>query len=410
MARWGMLGTGRIARRFAQALRSSASERVIAVASRDQARAGAFARELAIGRAYDSYDALLDDPHIEVVYIALPASMHAEWTIAAARAGKHVLCEKPLAISAAEAEEMFEAARQAGVWLMEAMMYRFHPQTLKVQELVAQGAIGSVRQVQASFTVKVSDPANTRLIPELGGGALFDVGCYCVNLVRMAIGVAPERVSAMALWAPSGVDESLLATIEHPGGALAQIACSLSATRNNLGRIIGSQGIIEVDEIFTPPSDRPAQIRIVRGVGSGDEELIEVAPADHFRLEAEGFVRLIGVGHGGHGLPEMPLVESLENAATIAALSQSAREGRAVQIGATESRVCSACGAAVKAIVMIEDHGPTVGEKPAEVAPGHARMSMGVAYNERYPLESTACMRCGHVDLWVDAGWVASLK
>lgn len=410
MARWGMLGTGRIARRFAHALRSSASERVLAVASRDRERSGAFARELRVERAYDSYDALLDDPQVEVVYIALPASMHAEWTIAAARAGKHVLCEKPLATSPTEAEEMFGAARQAGVRLMEAMMYRFHPQTLQVQELLAQGAIGEVRQVQASFTVRVSDPANTRLIPELGGGALFDVGCYCVNLARMAIGAAPERVSALAQWAPSGVDESLLATMGHPGGAISQIACSLSATRNNLGRIVGSQGIIEVDEIFTPPSDRPTRLRVLRGIGPADEQLVEVAPADHFRLEAEGFARLIGAGHGGHGLPEMPLIESLENVATIAALAQSAREGRAVEIGAAQARACSVCGAAVKAIVMIEDHGPAVGERPAEVAPGHARMSMGVAYNERYPLESTACTRCGHVDLWVDAGWVASLK
>lgn len=410
MARWGILGTGRIARRFALALRSSASEQVLAVASRDQARAGAFARELGVERAYDSYDALLDDPQVEVVYIALPASLHASWAIAAARAGKHILCEKPLATSAAEAEEMFEVARQSGVWLMEAMMYRFHPQTQQVQALLAQGAIGEVRQVQVSFTVQVRDPANTRLIPELGGGALFDVGCYCVNLARMAIGAAPEQVHALARWAPSGVDESLLATMEHPGGAFSQIACSLGATRNNLGRIIGSQGIIEVDEIFTPPTDRPTRIRIVRGIGPGDEELIEVAPADHFRLEAEGFAKLIGAGHADHGLPEMPLIESLENAATIAALSQSAREGRTVRIGASQARACSMCGAAVKAIVMIEDHGPSVGEKPAEVAPGHARMSMGVAYNERYPLETTACTRCGHVDLWVDAGWVASLK
>lgn len=410
MACWGILGTGRIARRFALALRSSASERVLAVASRDQARAGAFAHELGVERAYDSYDALLDDPQVEVVYIALPASMHAEWAIAAARAGKHILCEKPLATSAAEAEEMFEVARQSGAWLMEAMMYRFHPQTLKVQDLLAQGAIGAVRQVQVSFTVRVNDPANTRLIPELGGGALFDVGCYCVNLARMAIGAAPKQVHALAQWAPSGVDESLLATMEHPGGAMSQIACSLSATRNNLGRIVGSQGIIEVDEIFTPPTDRPTRIRLVRGVGPGDEELIEVSPADHFRLEAEGFVKLIGAGHDAHGMPAMPLIESLENTETIAALSQSAREGRAVRIGADQARACSVCGATVKAIVMIEDHGPTVGEKPAEVAPGHARMSMGVAYNERYPLETTACTRCGHVDLWVDAGWVASLK
>src|SRR5262249_47744189 len=153
-------------------------------------------------------------------------SLHATWTIAAARAGKHVLCEKPLAASRAEAEAMFEAARDAGVWLMEAFMYRFHPQTLRVQELVAAGAIGEVRLIRAVFCFAVADPNNVRLSAELAGGALMDVGCYPLNFARMIAGTAPERVAAAARWAPSGVDETLAGTLEYPGGIVAQITCS----------------------------------------------------------------------------------------------------------------------------------------------------------------------------------------
>jgi D-xylose 1-dehydrogenase (NADP+, D-xylono-1,5-lactone-forming) len=332
MAAWGIIGTGRIARKFVEAVRGSASEAVAAAASRDEGRAAAFARELGIARSHGSYAALLADPGVDAVYVALPPSMHAEWCIAAARAGKHVLCEKPLAASAAEAEAMFAAARASGVWLMEGFMYRFHPQTRAVERLLAAGAIGQVRLIRVAFGITIDDPANIRLSAELGGGALGDVGCYCVSMARMAAGERPARVSATARLTPGGVDELLAGTIEYPSGAVAQIACGLRTSRHQRTQIVGDGGSIELDESFSIPPDRALSIRLLRGAARPTEEQIAVAPADHFRLEAEGFAALIAAGHGAHGLPEVPLAESLDNAATLDALRASAREGRPIDL------------------------------------------------------------------------------
>src|SRR5262245_1109201 len=324
--RWGVISTGWVARTFLNALRNSEEERVVSVASRDGARAAALAAEFGVPRAYGAYAELLDDPEVEAVYIGLPNSLHAEWAIACARAGKHVLCEKPLATSPAEAEAMFEAARDAGVWLMEAFMYRFHPQTLKVRELIAEGAIGEVRLIRSIFCFTVADPGNVRLSAELAGGALMDVGCYPVNFARMIAGAAPEHVAAAVRWAPSGVDEMLAGTLEYPGGAVAQITCSLSASRVHTAQVIGSAGSIELDEAFTPPFDRPTRIRLRRGARGAEAEEIEIAPVNHYRLEAEAFGRLVQAGHGAKGLPEMPLIETLDNLATIEALLLAAHE------------------------------------------------------------------------------------
>jgi predicted dehydrogenase len=332
MAHWGILGTGHIARKFAGALRASGSEQGVAVASRDAERATAFAAEQGIPRSYGSYAALLADPAVELVYVALPNALHAEWSMAAARAGKHVLCEKPLGRNAAEAEAMFAVARETRTQLMEAFMYRFHPQTLQVQALLRSGAIGQVRQIRASFSFYVAGANNVRLSAELAGGALMDVGCYCVNMARMAAGARPEQVSAFAVWAASGVDEQLAGQIVYPGGAIAQIFCGIRASRHHHVQIVGDEGSIELDAAFTVPSDRPSTITVVRGRQMDKVEAISVPPADHFVLEAEGFARLVAAEHGDHGLPEMPLEETLDNAATIDALLVSAREGRVVAI------------------------------------------------------------------------------
>jgi predicted dehydrogenase len=335
MANWGILGTGRIARRFVEALAGSTSERAVAVASRDTARAAAFARELGVPRGYGSYEALLADPEVALVYVALPPSLHAEWCVAAARAGKHVLCEKPLATSSAEAEAMFGAARDNGVWLMEGFMYRFHPQTRAVERLLAEGALGAVRLVCVSFGINVGDdPTNIRLSAELGGGALGDVGCYCVSMARMAVGERPARVSATARLAPSEVDEFLAGTLEYPSGAVAQISCGLRLSRHQRTQIVGDGGSIELDESFSIPADRALSIRLLRGGARPVEERIEVPAADHFQLEAEGFAALVAAGHNAHDMPEMPLEESLDNALTMDALRASARYGRPVELAA----------------------------------------------------------------------------
>jgi predicted dehydrogenase len=329
--RWGVISTGRIAKAFIDALRPS-DERVVAVASREAGRAAEVASEFGIPRSYGAYDELLSDREVEAVYIGLPNSLHAEWTVKAAQAGKQILCEKPLGVSRDEAAAMFTAARDGGVWLMEAFMYRFHPRTLKIKELIEGGAIGQVRLIRASFGFTVTDPANVRLSAELVGGALMDVGCYCVNFARMSAGRAPSRVTASARWAASGVDETLAGTLEYGDGAIAQIACSLASSHHHLAQVIGSEGIIEVDEAFTPPPDRLSRLRVRRGARLAAVEDVEFPPVNQYRIEAEGFARLIEAGHSNHGLPEMPLVETLENMATIEALLRSARAGHSEDV------------------------------------------------------------------------------
>jgi hypothetical protein len=232
----------------------------------------------------------------------------------------------------------------------------------------------------------------------------------------MIAGSAPEHVAAAARWAPSGVDETLAGTLEYPSGVIAQITCSLSASRVHSAQVVGSAGSIELDEAFTLPFDRSTRIRLRRGARGADAEEIEIAPVNHYRLEAEAFERLVQAGHGGiltesgaQRLPEMPLIETLDNLATIEALLLAARE---IHTGGDRmnERNCSVCGGAVKPVVLIEDHGPAAGEQPSAVAPGQAHRSLGIVYNEHYPTEATACTLCGHVDLWVDPEWVASLK
>lgn len=337
MGAWGILGTGKIARRFAAAVAGASGQRAVAVASRDGERAAAFARELGVERAYAGYEALLADPEVSLVYVALPPALHAEWCVAAARAGKHVLCEKPLALTAAEATTMFAAAREHGVWLMEGFMYRFHPQTRAVERLLAEGAIGQVRLVRASFALTVDEPGNIRFSADLGGGALGDVGCYCVSVARLAAGERPARVSAVAQFTPGGVDELLVGTLEYPSGAVAQVACGLRQARHQRVQIVGDAGSVELDECFSIMPDRALTIRLLRGAARPVEELIAVPPADHFRLEAEGFAALVAADHGAHGLPEVPLIESLDNAATLEALLASAREGRPVDLSAIQA-------------------------------------------------------------------------
>jgi D-xylose 1-dehydrogenase (NADP+, D-xylono-1,5-lactone-forming) len=323
--RWGILGPGRIARSFLTGLARSATERAVAVGSRDLDRARAVADDFDVPRAYGSYPELLDDEAVEAVYVALPNSMHAPWSEAAARAGKHVLCEKPLGRSAAEAEAMFEVARECGVWLMEAFMYRFHPRTLALAALVARGDIGEPRLVRASFGFTVTDTANVRLSADLAGGALMDVGCYPVNAARMLAGPV-VGVTATARWAATGVDETLAGTLDHAGGALSVVSCSLASSHHNVVQLVGSEGVVAVPVAFTPPPDRPSVLVHTPGARGGEPREIRFDPVDQYTAEAEGFAALVAAGHDAAAdLPQMPLAESLDNAATINALLGAAR-------------------------------------------------------------------------------------
>ena len=323
--RWGILGPGRIARSFLTGLAGSATEHAVAVGSRDLERARAVADDFDVPRAYGSYPDLLADDTVQAVYIGLPNSLHAQWSDAAARAGKHVLCEKPLGRSAAEAEAMFEVARECGVWLMEAFMYRFHPRTLALAELVARGDVGEPRLVRASFGFTVTDTANVRLSAELAGGALMDVGCYPVNAARMLAGPV-AGVAATARWAQSGVDETLAGTLDHAGGALSLVSCSLVSSHHHVVQLVGTEGVVDVPVAFTPPPDRPSVLVHTPGARGGEPREIRFEPVDQYTAEAEGFAALVAAGHDAAAdLPQMPLAESLDNAATIDALLAAAR-------------------------------------------------------------------------------------
>ncbi|HEV7657974.1 MAG TPA: Gfo/Idh/MocA family oxidoreductase [Mycobacteriales bacterium] len=316
--RWGILGPGRISRSFLTGLAGSATEHAVAVGSRDLARAEAAAQEFGVDRAYGSYEELLADDTVEAVYVGTPNSVHAPWAIAAAAAGKHVLCEKPLGVSPAEAESMFTAAREHGVRLMEAFMYRFHPRTLRLAELVAAGDIGTPTLVRASFGFAVADTANVRLSADLAGGALMDVGCYPVNAARMLAGPV-ARASANARW--QDVDVTLAGLLDHEGGALSLVSCSLVSGRHNVLQVIGADGVIDMPEAFTPPKDQSSTLLVARGTKT---EELTFPPVDQYTAEAEGFAALVAAGHDAD-LPQMPLVESLDNARTIEALLASAR-------------------------------------------------------------------------------------
>ncbi|HEY6746294.1 MAG TPA: Gfo/Idh/MocA family oxidoreductase [Mycobacteriales bacterium] len=308
--RWGILGPGRISRAFLTGLAGSATEHAVAVGSRDGDRARAVATEFGVERAYGSYEELLGDDTVDAVYIGTPNALHAPWAIAAARAGKHVLCEKPLGVSRAEAEQMFTVARQEGVWLMEAFMYRFHPRTRKLAELVAAGDIGAPTLIRSSFGFAVSDSSNVRLSADLAGGALMDVGCYPVNAARMLAGpVAAVRAVARR----QEVDVTLAGLLDHAGGALSVISCSLVSGRHNVLQVIGTDGVIDVPVAFTPPRDELSRLQVTRGT---ETEELTFEPVDQYTAEAEGFAACVAAGHDAD-LPQMPLLESLDNAATI---------------------------------------------------------------------------------------------
>ena len=331
MLRWGVLGPGRISRSFLTGVAAAGDGRAVAVGSRDAGRARAVADDFGVPRGYGSYGAVLADPEVDAVYIGLPNGLHGEWSIAAAKAGKHVLCEKPLASDAAEAVAMVRAADEYGVRLVEAFMYRFHPRTARLIELVQDGAIGAVRSVSASFGFVLDTAGDVRLNSGLAGGALMDVGCYCVNAARAVADAAPTLVSAFAHWAPSGVDLQLVGNLEYPDGMFGQINSDFGGHHNHSVRLIGSAGVIEMPESFVPPRNEPATLLLFRDGHTGHPEEFAFPPMNQYTAEADGFARLVAAGPGPGAEPGrlgMPLTESVQNMATIDALMRSARSGR----------------------------------------------------------------------------------
>jgi predicted dehydrogenase len=268
----------------------------VAIASRDAGQARRVADELRIPRAHGSYEALLADTEVDAVYIPLPNHLHMEWTMAAARAGKHVLCEKPLALTAADAQRMVDACGAAGVRLMEAFMYRLHPSWVAVRELVDSGRIGRLQAVQSWFSYFNDDPSNIRNIREFGGGALMDVGCYSVNLSRMLFGGEPTRVQSSVTRDPaSGVDVLTSAILEF-GDGTATFTCSTRAEDDQRVDIYGTTGRISIEIPFNIPPDRPTRVHVIAGGDppvAPDTETLTFATADPYGVEAQRFAEAI---------------------------------------------------------------------------------------------------------------------
>jgi len=331
--RIGILGCANIARQFVRDLAGHPFAKVVAVASRNLATASDFAKAFEIDRCYGSYEALLADPAVDMVYLPLPNSLHAAWAIKAAEAGKHILCEKPLALSLSEARAMFAAARQNDVMLLEAFPYYFQPQTGAMLELLHRGEIGQVRSVQASFGFTLSKPkGNIRLNPELGGGALLDAGCYALSLIRLVMGVAPQKVMADATWAVPGVDMSLMATLYYADGRRAQLSCAMDTANHRHATIVGSDGTIET-EYLNHTSDRaggrahgylPSLLRVRRGIANTMPfETIPAGTGSGFRFAVEAFTQVIRARDVA--AIDRAAQASLDNSATLEALALSAR-------------------------------------------------------------------------------------
>lgn len=298
--RWGVLSTADIARKkWIPGVRRSPKQRgeVVAIASRDAATAARVADELAIPRAHGSYEALLADPEVDAVYIPLPNHLHLEWTLAAARAGKHVLCEKPIALSSADAQRMVDAAAEAGVLLMEAFMYRLHPSWVAVRELVAAGRIGRLQTVQSWFSYYNDDPANIRNKLDAGGGALMDIGCYSVNLSRMLFRAEPERVEAAMLRDPDQeVDVLTSALLVFPGGGTATFTCSTRSESDQRVHVYGTEGHISVGIPFNIPPDLPTHVYVTHGGDppvAPDVERFTFETADPYGVEADAFAAAV---------------------------------------------------------------------------------------------------------------------
>ena len=338
--RIGILGCANIAKQFVRDVAGSPHVCVVAAASRKLETAIEFAKPLGIARCHGGYEALLADAEVDAIYLPLPNSLHAEWAIKAAQAGKHILCEKPLALGAVQAASMFDAARKHKVMLLEAYPYYFQPQTGAMVGLLHQSAIGTVKSVQASFGFTLANPQNNiRMKPELGGGALLDAGSYALSIIRLAMGCAPVKVMADATWADSGVDISMAATLHYADGRRAQLSCAMDAANYRRATIVGSTGTIETEYLnhttapgtVNPYGYLPSQLRVRRGIANSVPfEDIVTGTGSGFRFAAEAFATVVRAQD--FAAIERAAQASLDNAATLEAIAQSARSGQTVEV------------------------------------------------------------------------------
>jgi D-xylose 1-dehydrogenase (NADP+, D-xylono-1,5-lactone-forming) len=284
---WGVLGAGFIANRaMIPAIQRSSQARVLAVASRDAQRGQEAAQRYSIERVYNDYEALLDDPDVQVVYIALPNHLHCEWAMRAAQAGKHVLCEKPLALNAAESDVIISTCHSLKVLLMEAVMYRFHPRMQAFKQMVADGEVGELRFIHSAFSFPFDAPGNYRAFPQFGGGALLDVGSYCVNAARWLSRSEPTAIHPVFSYSQNAIDLSASAILEFGLHVSAHVQCSFNAAEHQVIEVVGSEAAITAPLAFTAWRDDATALLIQRG---GVFERREFAPADPYQLMIEHF-------------------------------------------------------------------------------------------------------------------------
>jgi D-xylose 1-dehydrogenase (NADP+, D-xylono-1,5-lactone-forming) len=320
--RWGLLSTARINRAVIHPLRLSERSELAAVASRTLAAAQSYAQEWEIPAAYGSYEELLADPDIDVIYNPLPNALHAEWTIRAAEAGKHVLCEKPLALRIEEVDAVANAAQSAGVVVAEAFMYRQHPQTLKIKEMLSAGEIGEVYHIQGVFTFRLERPDDVRWSAPLGGGSIWDIGCYPISYARTMLGEAPEELFGYMVPGEQGVDAEFSGLMRFPSGALAQIHSSFRTPYRSRVEINGSLGSLVIPAPFNPGLDPSIELHT-----GGDVKKIPMPGMELYLGEVEDMADAVLEGK----TPRISLEDSRANVAAIQGLLASAHSQRPVR-------------------------------------------------------------------------------
>ena len=322
--RWGLLGTAHVNRRVIPAMRAARRSTLAAIASRDGKRAADYAREWSIPVPHGSYEALLRDRAVDAVYIPLPNALHVEWTLRALDAGKHVLCEKPLALTAEDVARVEAVARARALVVAEAFMYRHEPLIARAAELVRGGEVGAIISMSAGFTYLQTRSPDVRLAAALGGGSLWDVGCYGVSVVRLMAGAEPRAVMGCAAMTPAGVDESFTGLLQFDDGAIATVHSSFRTPYRTWLEVVGGRGVLTVANPF-----RPAQSDAIEIHRNDDvrRETVEGSPVLFVR-QIDDFVAAVLDGRA----PAVSLEDSRGNAAALAALSESARFGRAVTL------------------------------------------------------------------------------
>ena len=320
---WGLLSTARINRALIPPLGASSRNRLLAVGSRSQEGANQYAQERNIPRAHGSYEALLADPEIDVIYNPLPNYLHAEWTIKAMEAGKHVLCEKPLALSVEEVDAVQEVARKHGRVVAEAFMYRHHPQTFKVQEIVNSGSLGDLKLIHGSFSFVITREKDVRLDLGMGGGSIWDIGCYPISYARTVVGKNPLEVFGWQVTGHTGIDETFVGQMKFANNVHAQFDSSFVIPYHTFMEIVGSEGRLYIPKPFQPQMDE--KIHLTRG---DNTETIEIKGQELYIGEVEDMADAILLGKE----PRISLDDSRANVGVISALLDSARIGRPVKL------------------------------------------------------------------------------